>query len=148
MVCGVRLGECRRLDVGDVDVSRARVVVRKAKSGRGREVPVTSAVLSMLDLSTPGPLFRAPGGGRFDVGNWRHRVFQPAKMAIGRPDLHIHDLRHTAASLMVASRATVKDVQDALGHASAAMTLNVYAHLFDGSLDAVGERMGRLLGGL
>ena len=34
------------------------------------------------------------------------------------------------------------------GHASAAMTLNVYAHLFDGSLDAVGERMGRLLGGL
>lgn len=145
---GVRIGECCRLGVDDVDVRRSRLAVRKAKSGRGREVPIPAAVLAMLDLTRPGPLFRSPSGERVDPGNWRHRVFAPAKTAIGKPGLHIHDLRHTAASLMVASGASVKDVQAALGHASAAMTLNVYAHLFDGSLDDVGERMGRLLGDL
>ena len=143
---GVRLGECGRLDVADVNVGRARLIVRRAKSGRGREVPIPAAVLAMLDLTAPGPLFRSPGGRRLDTDNWRSRVFHPAREAIGKPELRVHDLRHTAASLMVASGATVKDVQAALGHASAAMTLNVYAHLFDGHLDEVGERMGRLLG--
>ena len=143
---GVRLGECGRLDVADVNVGRARLIVRRAKSGRGREVPIPATVLAMLDLTAPGPLFRSPGGRRLDTDNWRSRVFHPAREAIGKPELRVHDLRHTAASLMVASGATVKDVQAALGHASAAMTLNVYAHLFDGHLDEVGERMGRLLG--
>lgn len=144
---GVRLGECGRLDVADVNVGRARLIVRRAKSGRGREVPIPATVLAMLDLTAPGPLFRSPGGRRLDTDNWRSRVFHPAREAIGKPELRVHDLRHTAASLMVASGATVKDVQAALGHASAAMTLNVYAHLFDGHLDEVGERMGRLLDG-
>jgi integrase len=48
-----------------------------------------------------------------------------------------HDLRHTAASLAVSAGANVKAVQRMLGHASAAMTLDVYADLFDDDLDAV-----------
>ena len=48
-----------------------------------------------------------------------------------------HDLRHTAASLAVSSGANVKAVQRMLGHAGAAMTLDVYADLFDDDLDAV-----------
>ncbi|MBB4666206.1 integrase [Microbacterium marinum] len=40
-------------------------------------------------------------------------------------------MRHTAASLAIASGANVKVVQRMLGHASAAMTLDVYADLFD-----------------
>ena len=52
-------------------------------------------------------------------------------------DLTIHDLRHTAASLAIASGANVKAVQRMLGHASAAMTLDVYADLFDDDLDSV-----------
>ena len=50
----------------------------------------------------------------------------------------IHDLRHTAASLMVKSGANVKAVLRQLGHTSAAMTLDVYADLFDEDLDSVG----------
>ena len=50
----------------------------------------------------------------------------------------IHDLRHTAASLMVKSGANVKAVLRQLGHTSAAMTLDVYAALFDEDLDSVG----------
>lgn len=57
----------------------------------------------------------------------------------------MHDLRHTAASLMVKAGANVKAVQRQLGHASAAMTLDVYADLFDDDLDAVGEAVNAML---
>ncbi|WP_344204500.1 tyrosine-type recombinase/integrase [Aeromicrobium alkaliterrae] len=50
-------------------------------------------------------------------------------------------MRHTAASLAVASGATVKAVQRMLGHKSAAMTLDTYADLFDDDLDAVAAAM-------
>ena len=53
------------------------------------------------------------------------------------PRVTIHDLRHTAASLAVSSGANVKAVQRMLGHASAAMTLDTNADLFDDDLDAV-----------
>jgi len=48
-----------------------------------------------------------------------------------------HDLRHTAASLAVSAGANVKALQRMLGHASAAMTLDTYADLFDDDLDTV-----------
>lgn len=44
-------------------------------------------------------------------------------------------LRHTAASRAASARANIKAVQRMLGHASAAMTLDVYAYLFDDDLD-------------
>ena len=53
------------------------------------------------------------------------------------PDLTLHDLRHVAASLAVSAGANVKALQRMLGHASAAMTLDTYADLFDDDLDAV-----------
>ena len=56
-------------------------------------------------------------------------------------ELTIHDLRHTAASLAIASGANVKAVQRMLGHASAAMTLDVYADLFDDDLDGVANAL-------
>jgi integrase len=49
--------------------------------------------------------------------------------------------RDTAASLAVAAGANVKAIQRMLGHASAAMTLDIYAGLFDGDLDAVADRL-------
>lgn len=52
-----------------------------------------------------------------------------------------HELRRTAASLAVAAGANIKAVQRILGHASAAMTLDVYAKLFDDDLDAVADRL-------
>ncbi len=52
-----------------------------------------------------------------------------------------HELRHTAASLAVSSGANVKAVQRMLGHASAALTLDTYADLFDDDLDAVADRL-------
>lgn len=48
-----------------------------------------------------------------------------------------HDLRHTAASIAVHAGANIKALQRMLGHKSAAMTLDVYADLFDSDLDDV-----------
>ncbi len=53
----------------------------------------------------------------------------------------IHDLRHTAASLAISAGANVKAVQRMLGHASAAMTLDTYADLFDDDLDGVSKAL-------
>ena len=49
------------------------------------------------------------------------------------------DLRHTAATLAVASGANVKSIQRMIGHASAAMTFDIYAELFDDSLDLAAD---------
>lgn len=67
------------------------------------------------------------------------------RAGLGDMHLTIHDLRHTAASLMVKSGANVKAVQRQLGHASAAMTLDVYADLFDDDLDVLSQAMSDLL---
>jgi integrase len=60
------------------------------------------------------------------------------------PRVTAHALRHTAASLAIHAGANVKVVQRMLGHASAAMTLDVYADLFESDLDAVADRLERL----
>jgi len=64
-----------------------------------------------------------------------------AANAAGLEGLTPHELRHTAASLAVSAGANVKAVQRMLGHASAAMTLDVYSGLFDDDLDGVAERL-------
>lgn len=68
----------------------------------------------------------------------------PKVTKAGLEGLTPHELRHTAASLAVSSGANVKDVQRMLGHASAAMTLDVYAGLFEDSLDGVADRLDTL----
>ena len=75
-------------------------------------------------------------------GVMRSQTFQRAALTaaakrVGVPGFHPHELRHTAASLAIASGADVKVVQRMLGHASAAMTLDTYAELFEDDLDSV-----------
>ena len=57
-----------------------------------------------------------------------YRHFKKIVAEIGRPEARPHDLRHTAATVAIASGADIKSVQDLLGHATASFTLNVYAH--------------------
>lgn len=60
------------------------------------------------------------------------------------PRVTAHDLRHTAASLAISAGANPKVVQRMLGHASAAMTLDVYADLFDSDLASVAESVAKM----
>lgn len=64
------------------------------------------------------------GGRRRSI----HSSFDRAKKRAGLPDLHFHDLRHTAASRIVMAGGTLYDVTKHLGHQSPAMAER-YAHL-------------------
>lgn len=72
---------------------------------------------------------------------WSKRVFKPAVELAQLAPLTPHDLRDTYASLAIQAGASVKDVQRQLGHSSAAMTLDVYAGLFEDGLDAVADAL-------
>jgi hypothetical protein len=88
--------------------------------------------------------FPSPQGAVLRNRNARAAWFDAAARAIGEPGLTPHELRHTAASLAIKSGANVKAVQRMLGHASAAMTLDRYADLFDDDLDEVADRLDAL----
>lgn len=159
---GLRFGEFAALKVGRVDPVRNRLTVAESVSVVGsklvwttpkthqvRSVPVPPALMAHVEEQCRGRgaqdlVFTAPRGGPLRLNNWRRRVFDPALDRAGLTDLTPHDLRHTAASLAIAAGANVKAVQQMLGHASAAMTLDVYAGLFPDDLDAVGRALDGL----
>ena len=60
--------------------------------------------------------------------------------------MRFHDLRHTAASLMLAGGLPVNVVSGVLGHAQTSTTLNTYAHALPGAHRQVADAMQRLLG--
>ena len=79
-------------------------------------------------------------GGR-NTAYWRAYSGRSAAEAIGVEGMHPHELRHTAASLAIASGADVKVVQQMLGHKSATMTLDLYGHLFPDRLDEIADAL-------
>lgn len=148
---GLRRGEVCGLRVGDVDLASRTLWVRRSigidgstpyvkptKAGRARDVPLSDELAVILAEWLAGgrgaPTDWLLGGedGRFmnpDVLSHRWASLAEAEGWLGsagrRPTLH--DLRHTFATVAVASGADVKSVSSILGHASASMTLDVYA---------------------
>ena len=66
--------------------------------------------------------------GRYIIPMTFYKHFKRIAEKIGRPDLRPHDLRHTLATVAIAIGSDVKSLQDMLGHTTATMTLDVYAH--------------------
>ncbi len=159
---GLRFGELAALRVADIDLTRRRVRVKASvsevggkliwttpKNHHARWVPIPGSLAAELaeligDRSRDELVFTAPSGGVLRLNNWRYRIFDPACAAAGITGLRPHDLRHTAASLAVSAGANVKAVQRMLGHASAAMTLDIYAGLFADDLASVADGIDRL----
>jgi integrase len=80
--------------------------------------------------------------------HWFGAAVKPCQAADAKfPRVTVHDLRHTAASLMIASGANVKTVQSQLWHKTATMTLDQYGHLFPDDLDDVADKMDDLVAG-
>ena len=164
--CGLRFGELAALRAGRVDLLRRRLLVAESvtevkgravfstpKSHATRSVPLPRSLADELALHIAGKppgafVFPAPRGGVLLLRNWRRQVFDPACAIAGLDGLTPHELRHTAASLAVSAGANVKAVQRLLGHASAAMTLDVYSGLFDDDLDTVADRLDAASRGL
>jgi integrase len=73
------------------------------------------------------------------------RAFDKACKQVGIEGLVPHGLRHTTASLAISAGANVKVVQRMLGHATAAMTLDLYGHLLDEDLSGVADALGKAI---
>jgi integrase len=160
---GVRFGEMAALKVGRLDLRRRRAVIAESVTvvqGKGfvwsapkthsrREVPLPAFLAEQLaplveDKARDELVFPSVrSGGPIRATHFRRGHFDAAAKALGLPGLHPHELRHTAASLAIASGADVKVVQQMLGHSSATMTLDTYGHLFDDRLDEVSSALDR-----
>ncbi|MGC7152983.1 tyrosine-type recombinase/integrase [Paenarthrobacter ureafaciens] len=160
--CGLRWGEATGLRVKHVDFLRRRFMIEENAVQVGSIIEVGTPK-NHKKRTVPFPLFLADGLARqcegkgrddlvFPGENGHHlrlaRVhednmswFASAVKRSGVPRITPHDLRHSAASFAVSAGANVKAVQKMLGHSSAAMTLDVYADLFDGDLDAVSDAL-------
>ena len=70
-----------------------------------------------------------------------YRDFKAVAASIGRPDARFHDLRHSYAVAALRAGDDIKTVQEALGHATAAFTLDIYAHVTGQMREASAARM-------
>ncbi len=59
--------------------------------------------------------------------------------------LHLYDLRHTCATLMLVAGANVKVVSERLGHASVVITLDTYSHVLPTMQQDATEKLGNAL---
>lgn len=154
--CGLRWGEAAALRPDDIDTKARRIHVRRSitkskagyiegtpKSYEIRDVAIPPKLIPLLEDAKKGKgpddkVFTDPDGhvlrhrsiGKGARGWWIHALNDA-----GITPMVPHDLRHTAASIGVSSGMNVKALQRMLGHKSAAVTLNVYADLFETDLD-------------
>ncbi|MBO0729269.1 MAG: tyrosine-type recombinase/integrase [Acidimicrobiaceae bacterium] len=156
---GMRAGELSALKLQRIDFLRGRIRVTEAhsevrgrletkttKSRRKREVPIPRALVDELAEhvqrfpSSGGFVFTAPAGGPLRHHNFYMRSYRQAVEAAGLPaGLRFHDLRHTAAAILIDQGCNEKQLQVILGDTSRA--IERYKHLFDGHEEAL---MGRL----
>jgi len=163
--CGLRWGEAIALKVGDVDFERRRITVERSAVEVHGEIHLSTPKTDASTRLVPLPAIvidslRAEMEGRHPTdlvfpgsdGDYMRRVrasagskswWKSALKAAGVETMVIHDLRHTAASIAVNAGGNVKSVQRMLGHASAAMTLDRYADLFDEGLDRLLDQIDR-----
>lgn len=149
VMTGMRPGEAKGLKVKDLDPDRGRLYIRRdvddlgnideTKTGTHRDVPVGGDLLDDLEDAADGRdledwLIPDEHGNVWTSTRWR-RVWAQTCAAAGLSNVDTYTLKHTAASMAIAAGADAKTVQRMLGHASAAMTLNVYSHLWEEHLD-------------
>ncbi|MBG6182013.1 tyrosine-type recombinase/integrase [Arthrobacter sp. CAN_A1] len=167
--CGLRWGEITALTVGDVRLGpRPTLTITKAysevsgililgptKGGEKRTVPLPRLVADRLEGVVQGKvagerLFSGARGSALRNNTWTRRHYAPAIAMVAAVDESFprptfHDLRHTAVSLAISAGVNPKVVQRIAGHASATMTLDTYAGLFDDDLHDSATRLNEAL---
>lgn len=147
---GLRQSELLALRWENIDFADEVVHVQTALDRSGRHVepktrnarrdvvlmPALSRALKTLKASSPYPaptdyVFVSQVGTPLYWRNVARRALQPALRNAGIEHVRWHDLRHTFASLLIASGANISFVSRQLGHGSPDITLRVYGHLFD-----------------
>lgn len=171
---GLRQGELLGLKWSDVDWAnrrfriqrqlqrlRAGLVFSEPKSAAGRRVIALGVVtieklrkhqrLQAKEIQFAGKfwkendmIFPSSKGTPMDPSNLYHNFKRLLKEA-GLPDVRFHDLRHTAATLMLQQGTHPKVVQERLGHSDISMTLNTYSHVLPVMQDEAAEKLDILL---
>ncbi|NKE61337.1 tyrosine-type recombinase/integrase [Lentzea sp. PSKA42] len=101
---------------------------------------------SQLNLAPgqPSDLIFVTASGRVveprNVNTMLRRLLKRADLEAAR----VHDLRHTAATLLLMDGATIREVMEQLGHASISTTANIYGHVLDEAKRRLAARMDRL----
>jgi integrase len=116
------------------------------KGHERREVPIPRFLVEDLARHVAGKsphalVFTGERGAVMRSQTFQRAALTEAAEALGIPGFHPHALRHTAASLAIASGADIKIIQQMLGHKSATMTLDQYGHLLPDRLDVVADAM-------
>lgn len=167
-VCGMRWDDID-FEAGVWRISRTRIIangkavegIPKTAAGR-RPVPLDELLLGLLraykvrqatEQLAAGESYNAEGWLFADelgvpyypdsLSEW----FDDKVKALGLPRIRLHDMRHTAATLMLAGGVPVKVVSEMLGHASPTITLGIYAHVLPGMAEEAGAALSaKLLG--
>lgn len=166
--CGLRYGEVAELRRRDVDlaqgvirISRAvvrvdgRDVVGPPKSAAGvRSVSVPPHLLPVVaehlaahvDNRPDALLFpRKPGEDRHLMHTELTKLFAKAREAAGRPDLRLHDLRHSGATMAAQAGATLAELMARLGHSTSGAAMR-YQHAAAGRDAQIAAALSRLAG--
>jgi len=136
---GLRIGELRALQWSDVDLVARKILVRhnlwrttmgSPKNGKPREVPLCDTVLVALRMQRHirGPFVFCNEDGSFVSPGKCEKPLKRAYKKAGLREISWHMLRHSFASHLVIVGASLKVVQELMGHADIKMTLR-YAHL-------------------
>lgn len=170
---GLRRGETCGLHWSDWDEARGELTINgtlsdegeygETKTPKGRRTIKLPAALqaavkwyraqhekerAMLGLEPSPYMFTSPKTGGALKPDHLADVFKRVAKAAGLPDgVHIHMLRHSCASFLIAQGVPITVVSAALGHASVAVTASVYAHLLPGQIDAAVEQVEALIEG-
>lgn len=91
-----------------------------------------------------GKVFSAPDGSPLDPSDISDQ-FEDLIIGAGLPPIRLHDLRHGAASLMLAAGVSMKVVQETLGHSNIALTANTYTSVYPEVATAAAEATARMV---
>jgi integrase len=169
---GMRRGEVLGLHWRDLDLDAGRATVvqtlvagagsprlSKPKSGRGRSIALDAGTVRALrahrkaqagEQLALGPAYDDHGlvFAREDGVPLRPRTFSRSfarhARGVGLPVIRLHDLRHTWATLALSQGVHPKVVQERLGHASVAITLDIYSHAVPAMQEDAAERVAAL----
>ena len=140
-----------------------RYTVGETKTRRGRrQINLTARTVNALKIHRKkqledkmrlaglyrdhGLIFATGVGTPMNPENLVKRPYKPLLKKAGLPEIRFHDLRHTCATLLLSRGVHPKFVQELLGHATIAMTLDTYSHYLPSMGDQAAEAMENALG--
>ncbi|MBD1401660.1 tyrosine-type recombinase/integrase [Pelovirga terrestris] len=145
---GCRKNEILSLQWHQVRLEEGMVFLPLTKNGRSRTVILnTKAMEVMRELARNNSsdyVFPSRAGTRKGYIYDLRKPFEKVCDAAGISGLRVHDLRHSFASIAIASGASLYDVQKLLGHSDPSMTQR-YAHLSKDSLQKATEKVSQML---